>query len=148
MRGRGEDAGYVDTGLRMEPCIGRRKSDSVMDLERPGTGDGGVPKLRLGGRIIAGIRFPSSHPDREGSAVADSDVSDDCESAKRLLPPWAEDGDVTGLDWALGLRGDLREARMRPGELSGMSACREADLCKEWEGVGDEGRDLWDRSRT
>jgi hypothetical protein len=126
VRGRKEDTGYFEAGVRVEPRTGRRRSDSVMDLERPGIGDGGVPKL--GERIVVeGTRFRSSHPDREdqGSALADSDVNDDCESAKRLLPPCAEDGDVTGLDW-----GELM-ARMGSGVLSGMSVCRDTNLRNE-----------------
>jgi len=114
VRGRGEDVGQADTDLRVEPCVGKRRSDSVMDLERPGTGDGGVPKL--GGRIIvAGTRLPSSHPDRERPAPADSDVSDDWESVKRLLSPCVEDGEVMRLEWTLGLRGELT---IRPGVSS------------------------------
>jgi hypothetical protein len=76
-----------------------------MDLERPlSAGDEGVPKY--GWSDVAGTRL-SSNTEREprGSALglADSDVNDDCESVKRLLPSCAEDGDVRGLDWVLGL---------------------------------------------
>lgn len=107
VRGRAEDEaeGYLEARLSVICRIGRR-SDSVIDLERPlNAGDGGVPKY--GGRDVAGTRL-SSNGEREpkGSALADSDVNDDCESAKRLLLPCAEDGEVTGLDWALRLRGD------------------------------------------
>lgn len=117
-RARAGDGRYWDVRLLMTACIGRR-SDSVMDVERPvSPGDGEVAKC---GCDVADTRL-ALNSERRGSALVDSDVNEDCESANRLLPPRAEEGDVSrGLDWGLGLGTMLTDGQQ----------CREADLGEE-----------------